>query len=129
MTRVYLAVLGISFAITSCFGVAFLAAPARVFALGGMPWEPRLVSVSINLGSLVLLAAAVAAQAMRWIHLGRSAGFRLAHLLGGALFVMGALEAIHGIWLPAGVDGGRGVILLGLAWIGRVRGAVRSSQF
>jgi hypothetical protein len=115
MTRVYVVLLAFSAFIQIAFGLAFLVAPDRVITLGGVPWQPFLTGMTVNLGCLVLLCGALSVQSLLWIRANEPAGYRLADALGAMLILLGALEGAHGMWIPLVGDGGRGALLAALA--------------
>jgi hypothetical protein len=88
MRFVYVVVLGFSAFVQFVFGLAFLVAPGKVLALGGVPSHASLTALTTNLGCLVLLCGALSLQALVWIRVHVPAGYRLADLLGAMLLLL-----------------------------------------
>lgn len=106
------------------FGVMLLADPVRVVGWGGMTvgssMTDSLMSLTINLGALIVLCGAASGVAYRWSRQGRREGLVLGMGIGATLILMAVLHAAQGIATPVAFDGIRGLVLLGVgAWLCR----------
>lgn len=109
-------VLALSALVQLVAGAAFLLAPQRMLAWGGLDWDDRLESLTINLGCLVMLCGFVSAVAYRWSGRQSPSEVRSGAVLGVAvgvmLLAMAALQLSVGVHAPVVFDGTRGAVLV-----------------